>query len=43
VYARPKQPKNKSELIMALKEEWSLIKLETLNTLVDSMYRRILA
>ena len=41
VRARRPHPKNKGELIIALKEEWLNIDQSILENLVDSMPRRI--
>jgi transposase len=41
VYSRPKKPKNLAEMERAVKAAWKAIPIERIQTLVDSMPRRI--
>ena len=43
IQKRKVQPKNREELIIAVKEEWAKLDLNKVNNLIDSMPRRIAA
>jgi hypothetical protein len=43
IYKRRTRAKNREELIVALKEEWAKLDIEVVNSLCDSMPRRLQA